>query len=297
LSLQFEPTLCAPTSDILCFGCCPPIRPQHYDPLDWVASLRREFLDNRRRFLQYGPNQQPIVGFSCWALGYLDVTGRRIGCLLHPEQHQGQDLRSATGYGDKCRRERCLPAKAFDALTPEAQTYWLEPAGGLCAFYYSSNKANPLFHILLWGAEILEPLCRQVVATGAPVPVEHDLEHRLPAMGTAGETAGGALHKASGSHPCASRLTARRGWRPRRSLRASTRSRRGLCGFPTDHSGLASRHRGPGHDSPGADRGPGGTHVMLLAPAAIDNLSWQSPPITVLQRCCRRQPESVGPGF
>jgi hypothetical protein len=166
LSLQFEPTLCAPTSDILCFGCCPPIRPQHYDPLDWVASLRREFLDNRRRFLQYGPNQQPIVGFSCWALGYLDVTGRRIGCLLHPEQHQGQDLRSATGYGDKCRRERCLPAKAFDALTPEAQTYWLEPAGGLCAFYYSSNKANPLFHILLWGAEILEPLCRQALRYG-----------------------------------------------------------------------------------------------------------------------------------
>jgi hypothetical protein len=163
LPLQFMPTLCAPTSDILCFGCCPPIRPRYYDPLDWVASLRREFRDNRRRFLEYGPNQRPIVGFSCWALGYLDATGRRIGCLLHPEQHQGQDLRSVTGYGDKCRRERCLPAKGFDAMLPEAQTFWLEPAGGLCAFYYSSNRANPLFHVLLWGAELLEPLCRQAL--------------------------------------------------------------------------------------------------------------------------------------
>jgi hypothetical protein len=159
-------TLCAPTSEILCFGCCPPIRPAHYDHLDYVTSLKREFCDNRHRFLQHGPNQRPIVGFSCWALGYLDAAGRRIGCLLHPEQHQGEDLRSATGYADKCRRERCLPASAFAALSSVAQKYWLEPASGLCSFYYSSTRANPLFHILLWGAEILEPLCREASRFG-----------------------------------------------------------------------------------------------------------------------------------
>ena len=141
------PTLCNPTPDVLCFGCCPPIRPPHYDPLDYIATLRREFADNRQRFCIQGPNQGPIVGFSCWALGFLDAAGRRIGCLLHPEQHQGRDLRNVTGYGDKCRRERCLAARVFAALTPLTQSFWLEPAVGLDSFRFSSARANPLFHL------------------------------------------------------------------------------------------------------------------------------------------------------
>jgi hypothetical protein len=158
--------LCAPTPDVLCFGCCPPIRPPHYDLLDYIATLRREFAYNRQRFRIQGPNQGPIVGFSCWALGFLDATGRRIGCLLHPEQHQGRDLRNVTGYGDKCRRERCLAARVFAALTPPTQSFWLEPAAGLGSFHFSSARANPLFHLLLWGTPVLEHLSSEARQLG-----------------------------------------------------------------------------------------------------------------------------------
>ena len=159
-------TLCQPHPDTLCFGCCPPIRPSHYDPLDYISSLRREFADNRRRFLLLGPHQGAIVGFSCWALGCLDANGQRVGCLLHPAEHLGRDLRDVTGYGEKCRRERCLAARAFTALSSDAQSFWLEPAAGLPSFYYSSPRANPLFHILLWGAPVLERFCRDALLLG-----------------------------------------------------------------------------------------------------------------------------------
>ncbi|WP_139796518.1 hypothetical protein [Desulfacinum hydrothermale] len=147
--------LCAPDSERSCFGCCPPIRPAHYDPLDWVGSLKREFRDNRRAFRQPSPPGRPIVGFSCWALGYLDAQGRRIGCLLHPCQNGGRDLRDRVGYGSKCAREQCLASRVFSSLKAGEQRFWLELAHGLNAFYYSSRRANPLFHVLLWGKRVL----------------------------------------------------------------------------------------------------------------------------------------------
>jgi hypothetical protein len=160
------PTLCAPTPDVTCFGCCPPIRPAHYDPLDYVSSLRREFRDNRQHFLREGLRHRPIVGYSCWALGYLDATGRRIGCLLHPLRHQGRDLRSAIDYGDKCERESCLAARIFARLSPAGQRFWLSLADGLNSFYYSSRRGNPLFHLLLWGPTVLEQLREEAQQVG-----------------------------------------------------------------------------------------------------------------------------------
>jgi hypothetical protein len=151
-------SLCAPSPDLNCFGCCPPIRPAHYEPLDYVRSLRREFLENRLKFLIEGPAERLIVGYSCWALGCLDSRGRRIGCLLHPSMHGGKDLRNLTGYGAKCRRESCSPAVAFDRLPNEGRQFWLALVNGLSPFYYSSRKANPLFHLMLWGPDVLEPL-------------------------------------------------------------------------------------------------------------------------------------------
>jgi hypothetical protein len=159
-------TLCAPSGELICFGCCPPIRPARYDPLDFVSSLRREFRDNRARFLREGPRRRPIVGYSCWALGYLDPSGRRIGCLLHPLQHQGQDLRSAIGYGDKCERETCLAARVFAQLPAADQQFWLDLTRGLDAFYYSSRRANPLFHLLLWGPAVLGRLRQEAHHAG-----------------------------------------------------------------------------------------------------------------------------------
>jgi hypothetical protein len=149
-------SLCAPEPELSCFGCCPPIRPAHYDPLDYVGSLRREYAENRSRHVNEGPRHHPIVGFSCWALGYLDACGRTVGCLLHPFQNQGEDLRHFIGYGDKCRRERCEPTRMFSLLSPEGQHFWLPLVRGLNAFYYSSPRANPLFHVMLWGHGVLE---------------------------------------------------------------------------------------------------------------------------------------------
>jgi len=159
-------SLCAPEPDVSCFGCCPPIRPPHYDPLDYSGFLKREFAENRRRFLQSGAHSRPIVGFSCWALGFLDHRGERIGCLLHPAQNQGEDLRHLVGYDAKCRRESCRPARVFAQLSSAAQAFWLEPASGLSSFYFSSRRANPLFHILGWGAKVLDQLHLEALSNG-----------------------------------------------------------------------------------------------------------------------------------
>ncbi len=153
-------SLCVPDADRSCFGCCPPIRPHGYDPLDWVSSLKREFRENRHAVSRNILSSKPIVGFSCWALGYLDAKGRLIGCLLHPARHAGRDLRHLTGYEEKCAREFCLQARHFNSLTPSTQAFWLGLAAGLGSFYYSSPRANPLFHILLWGPIILEKIAQ-----------------------------------------------------------------------------------------------------------------------------------------
>ena len=151
-------SLCSPTPDLTCFGCCPPIRPENYDCLDYVGSLRREFMENRKLFLESGPVRRPIVGFHCWALGFLDPKGRRVGCLLHPSRNGGRDLRSLIDYGNKCGRESCVPAKMFDLLPPEGKRFWLPLARGLSPFHFSSPRSNPLFHLIPWGPEVLEPL-------------------------------------------------------------------------------------------------------------------------------------------
>ncbi len=151
-----ERTLCAPDGEPRCFGCCPPIRPPGYDPLDWAGSLRRELSDHRCRFLAGASWGRPVVGFTCWALGFLDRKGRRAGCLLHPARNRGTDLRHLTGYQTKCARERCLAAGVFEVLPPEGREFWLPVAAGLSPLYYSSRRANPLFHLLLWGRRVLE---------------------------------------------------------------------------------------------------------------------------------------------
>lgn len=162
-------SLCAPDADRSCFGCCPPIRPHGYDPLDWVSSLKREFREHRKALSRNVHSPKPIIGFSCWALGYLDAQGRTIGCLLHPARHAGRDLRHLTGYQEKCSREFCLPARQFHRLPPPFQAFWLGLAAGLDSFYYSSPRANPLFHVLLWGSPVLEKMANFALARGHSV--------------------------------------------------------------------------------------------------------------------------------
>ncbi|SFM39982.1 hypothetical protein [Thermodesulforhabdus norvegica] len=159
-------TLCSPSEDLSCFGCCPPIRPAGYDHLAYVRILKREFRENRRRLPENIARRKPITGFSCWALGYLDSRFLRIGCMLHPKANGGEDLRHITGYGAKCARESCLQAGIFDRLSHEQKTFWLEPSQGLSPFFYSSPEANPLFHLLFWHEEVLGLFYEYATARG-----------------------------------------------------------------------------------------------------------------------------------
>ena len=149
-------TLCAPDRDQSCFACCPPIRPAGYEHIQHKNILKREFRENTLAFRKDDTKVLPITGFSCWALGYLDKGGRRIGCLLHPLHNEGTDLRFRVDYGEKCRRESCPESVAFSRLGNDAKHFWLHLADGLDSFAYSSRKENPLFTLLGWGKRLLE---------------------------------------------------------------------------------------------------------------------------------------------
>lgn len=94
-----------------------------------------------------------MVGFWCPGLGFLDPQGRQVGCLLHPAQNQGQDLRHHTGYQEKCRRESCAQARAFAQLEDQQAAALLALAQGLDAFAFSSRR-NPLMRLLDFGPEV-----------------------------------------------------------------------------------------------------------------------------------------------
>jgi hypothetical protein len=148
-------TLCAPDDMKSCFACCPPIRPPGYEHSHYQNEIKRSLRENTASFRRAERSVLPITGFSCWGMGYLDGGFKRIGCLLHPSQNGGEDLRYRVDYGDKCSRESCVEAGIFQLLPPEAKTFWLRLSQGLDSFSYSSRSVNPLFRILGWGAPVL----------------------------------------------------------------------------------------------------------------------------------------------
>jgi hypothetical protein len=151
-----NPTLCAPDGLKTCFACCPPIRPHGYEHIQYETIIKRVLRENTFSFGKRDTAVSPITGFSCWALGYLDGKYRRVGCLLHPLQNQGEDLRFRVDYGEKCRRESCPEAKSFSKLSEKCGKFWLHLADDLDSFSYSSKIRNPLFAILGWGTHLLE---------------------------------------------------------------------------------------------------------------------------------------------
>jgi len=148
-------TLCFPQTGKSCFACCPPIRPTGYEHIQHRNIIGRMLRENTEAFNGHAEDKIPITGFSCWALGYLDKNHRLIGCLLHPAQNRGVDLRYRTDYGEKCRRESCPEAKAFSRLRVREKKFWLHLADGLDSFYYSSRGLNPLFEMMNWGGQLL----------------------------------------------------------------------------------------------------------------------------------------------
>ena len=153
-----DPSLCVPDLEKSCFACCPPIRPSGYEHIQYKNIMKRMLRENTSSFQ---PKESPITGFSCWALGYIDKSFKRIGCLLHPEQNKGIDLRDLTGYGEKCRRESCLEARIFERLEYKTRLFWLQFTNGLNSFSYSSRVFNPIFRLLRWGKEVLEYIAKK----------------------------------------------------------------------------------------------------------------------------------------
>ncbi len=144
-------TLCMPGGGLSCFACCPPIRPAGYDHADYASSLRRLFCDNRAAFLAGELPARPVVGFSCPGLGFLDRRGSMVGCLLHPARNQGRDLREATGYAGKCRRETCPEARAYAALKSGERDALAALCAGMDPFTFQSRSRNPVMRILAFG--------------------------------------------------------------------------------------------------------------------------------------------------
>ena len=148
-------SLCFPDSAKSCFGCCPPIRPAGYDHFEYKNIIKRQLLDNSLNYNRGERSIRPITGFSCWALGYIDDVCKQPGCLLHPFQNKGEDLRYRIDYGTKCIREACFEAMVFEKLTEKHKTYWLSLAHDMDSFEYSSRNKNILFKLLGWGDKIL----------------------------------------------------------------------------------------------------------------------------------------------
>ena len=148
-------SLCFPDSLKSCFACCPPIRPAGYDHLDYKNIVKRILRENSAVYRPEERIIRPVTGFSCWAMGYLDHDFRQPGCLLHPSQNNGDDLRYRIDYGTKCLRETCNEAKIFELLNEDQKNFWLGLTDGLDSFEYSSRRTNILFNIIGWGEKVL----------------------------------------------------------------------------------------------------------------------------------------------
>ncbi len=153
-------SLCRPDDLKSCFACCPPIRPSNYDHADFKEFVRGQLMHNTISLRDSRPKEKIITGYNCWGLGFLDEKGTLAGCLLHPAQNFGRDLRDLTGYGGKCRRELCREAIVFSKLSAEPGAFLLTLTHGLDSFAYSSRKRNHVFTLLNWGAGIIEHVNR-----------------------------------------------------------------------------------------------------------------------------------------
>ncbi len=161
MNSQLEPTLCFPDGEKSCFACCPPIRPSGYEHIQYKNTIQRMLRENTSACKTAQEGISPITGFSCWALGYLDKKFRLVGCMLHPAQNGGKDLRFRVDYGDKCRRENCPESKVFLELDVNVRRFWLHLSDGLDSFSYSSQRINPLFRMMRWGSRLLSLVARK----------------------------------------------------------------------------------------------------------------------------------------
>ncbi len=118
------PHLCQPDPGKSCGACCGLYNYRGSNRANLVQRLKRR-TDAFRRLQRTSP--EALKRFSEWVrgsedqgkrletiyncefLGFLDPQCRRVGCLLHPGQHDGEDLRGCSFYGSElCDGHLCL---------------------------------------------------------------------------------------------------------------------------------------------------------------------------------------------
>jgi len=126
------PSLCQPDEKKSCGACCGLYNYQG----STREGLEAKFASRTERFYSLAPYTAEALNvyrqwvidtetegkllktiYNCEFLGFLDSGFRRVGCLLHPLQHDGRDLRGCSFYGaELCAGHLCL---SYQKLTLE----------------------------------------------------------------------------------------------------------------------------------------------------------------------------------
>ena len=119
--------LCQPGADKSCGACCglynyvDSSRPSLVSRLRARRRLFREIVSSKRALQDY---KRLIIGtedfrkryeeiYCCEYLGFLDEEEKKVGCLLHPQQNAGNDLRDVSFYGKELCAGHLCPSHYF----------------------------------------------------------------------------------------------------------------------------------------------------------------------------------------
>jgi hypothetical protein len=125
--------LCQPDAGKSCGACC-----GLYNYVDSSrASLEQRLRARTKRFREMVKNPGDVesyasqtkacedfakryeVTYCCEYLGFLDAEEKRVGCLLHPQQNSGIDLRTCSFYGQEICAGHICPSHHF---IPQSQS-------------------------------------------------------------------------------------------------------------------------------------------------------------------------------
>lgn len=131
--------LCQPDSGKSCGACCGIYNYADSSRESLTARLRRRTemfrrnvreggdLNDFSRMIRAGEDQKRSfeVIHCCEYAGFLDDGERRVGCLLHPAQNRGIDLRDASFYGQELCDGHICPSNHFLSLAEKRALIYL----------------------------------------------------------------------------------------------------------------------------------------------------------------------------
>jgi len=126
--------LCQPDSQKSCGACCGLYNYQDHSRKTLQILLERRTtlfhsLKNTLSLEEYLQKAESLVEsrklfeviHNCHYLGFLDLEQKKVGCLLHPVLHQGDDLRRHSFYGTEvCAGHFCPSYSCLDSLEQQA---------------------------------------------------------------------------------------------------------------------------------------------------------------------------------